>query len=330
MQLTQSELTVKSGTSSDPAVWMDRLTALFRACSVELTNGQPHPCRPIIEEVWPIVAAVVTKYQSDTKIMERTCRCVRFMIRCVSKFAASILSPLVSLCVQIYHNHHQSCFIYLGSVIVDEFGTEPSYHTGLLAMLQAFAEVCFPILAAPNGLVNNPDTVDDIFRLCCRFLQHLPMQFLASPVATTVIQCSLAACVTHHRDAFNSVMKFFRDLLRVAREEEVAENERLLRLSAVNTFISQNGQTMVDGLVVGFITLPTYMITESSEVIWALLEHSKDATIQMLQTSIEKLPVRKTMRVTAEQQATIIIAMSQCATLDQLYPVIKDLARLYR
>ena len=47
------------------------------------------------------------------------------------------------------------------------------------------------------------------------------MQFLASPVATTVIQCSLAACVTHHRDAFNSVMKFFRDLLRVAREEEV-------------------------------------------------------------------------------------------------------------
>ena len=35
-------------------------------------------------------------------------------------------------------------------------------------MLQAFAEVTFPILAAPAGLINHPDTVDDMFRLCAR------------------------------------------------------------------------------------------------------------------------------------------------------------------
>lgn len=51
IQLTQESPAIKAGTSHDPALWMDRLTALFRGCSIELTNGQPHPCQPIVIEV---------------------------------------------------------------------------------------------------------------------------------------------------------------------------------------------------------------------------------------------------------------------------------------
>ena len=78
----------------------------------------------------------------------------------------------VTLClvqaVDIYRGHHHSCFLYLGSIVVDEFGSQVSYQPGLIGMLQAFAEVSLPLLAGPSGLLNHPDTVDDLFRLSAR------------------------------------------------------------------------------------------------------------------------------------------------------------------
>ena len=40
-------------------------------------------------------------------------------------------------------------------------------------------------------------------------------------MASTVIQCALASSTLDHRDAFSSVMKFFRDLLRLPRQEHL-------------------------------------------------------------------------------------------------------------
>ena len=127
-------------------------------------------------------------------------RCIRFLVRCLGRSAASVLSPLVSMVgcscprppslslgalaspspppppccparpqvVAVYAAHQHSCFLYLGSVVVDEFGALEAFQPGLLGMLEAFAGVTFPILAAPGGLVQHPDTVDDMYRLCAR------------------------------------------------------------------------------------------------------------------------------------------------------------------
>ena len=37
-----------------------------------------------------------------------------------------------------------------------------------MQFLLALSEVALPILVLPGGLVDNPDTVDDLFRLCSR------------------------------------------------------------------------------------------------------------------------------------------------------------------
>ena len=54
-----------------------------------------------------------------------------------------------------------------------------------------------------------------------RFLQHAPMVFLTSAIAPTIIQCSLVACSLNHRDAFSSVMKFYRDLMQLHCKEDI-------------------------------------------------------------------------------------------------------------
>lgn len=98
--------------------------------------------------------------------MERCCRCLRFAVRCVGKGSASLLQPLVTqvrhvwtelhLCfhygegdpsafacptpvcqmVSVYQVYPHSCFLYLGSILVDEYGMEEGCRQGLLDMLK--------------------------------------------------------------------------------------------------------------------------------------------------------------------------------------------------
>ena len=51
-----------------------------------------------------------------------------------------------------------------------------------------------------------------------RFLQRSPLLFLSNEVSATVLQCAMAAATLNHRDAFSSVMKYFRDLIRLPKD----------------------------------------------------------------------------------------------------------------
>lgn len=70
--------------------------------------------------------------------------------------------------VPLYTVHKHSCFLYLGSILVDEYATDSECVWNLLNMLQAFIGPTFALLEQEDGLKNHPDTVDDLFRLCAR------------------------------------------------------------------------------------------------------------------------------------------------------------------
>lgn len=122
---------------------------------------------------------------------------------------------------ELYSVHHHSSFLYLGSILVDIFGTNTDYVPDLLKMLEAFIGPTFVLLES-NGLKNHPDTVDDLFRLCDRFLRTSPVQFLHSAMINDILDCALIACSLDHKDANGSVMKFFYDLLHCGRSSEVS------------------------------------------------------------------------------------------------------------
>lgn len=142
--------------------------------------------------MWPVLSNVCTEYQHDARLMERCCRCLRFAVRCVGKYSAHLLEPLVKQVhnniikifhipiviifiifflqiVQLYSAHQHSCFLYLGSILVDEYAFETECLPGLLSMLEAFIGPTFTILQQDDGLKDHPDTIDDLFRLCARY-----------------------------------------------------------------------------------------------------------------------------------------------------------------
>lgn len=72
--------------------------------------------------------------------------------------------------MQLYSAHQHSCFLYVGSVLVDEYAKLSECVPVLLKMLEAFIGPTFNILQEQDGLKNHPDTVDDLFRLCTRYV----------------------------------------------------------------------------------------------------------------------------------------------------------------
>lgn len=118
-----------------------------------------------------MLSETLNKHSADNRIVERCCRCLRFAVRCVGKGSAALLQPLVTQVwpggtkppvlgafrgagtrrcwrvgdgvspqmVNVYRAHQHSCFLYLGSILVDEYGMEEGCRQGLLDMLQVGA-----------------------------------------------------------------------------------------------------------------------------------------------------------------------------------------------
>ena len=57
-QNTNEDGTIKVGSKSDPVLWLDRLAAIFRHVTPSVAEGQPHPCQPVVMEVWPVLSQV--------------------------------------------------------------------------------------------------------------------------------------------------------------------------------------------------------------------------------------------------------------------------------
>ena len=140
---------INKNTQNDPVLYLDRLAAILR--HVNPPNMSPtiaHPCTDtVINDIWPEVSAVCEVYASDARIMERTCRTIRFAVRCLGVQSAPLLEPLVKQMVSLYQRHPHSCFLYLGSILVDEYAhLGGNYVEGLLQMLSAFLPPTFVLL----------------------------------------------------------------------------------------------------------------------------------------------------------------------------------------
>lgn len=173
-----------TGAKKDPAIYLDRVAAIFRNLrlkpSMDITP-QSLLNAAVTDQLWPLISACLTQYSSsgDSRIVERSCRCTRFVIRCMRP--SWLLQPVAtSVCTLYQHYPKHSSYLYLASILVDEFAgpddvpglsveQQLEISSGLIQMLNAFCMTTFQLLTAPcTELRNHPDTIDDFFRLCTR------------------------------------------------------------------------------------------------------------------------------------------------------------------
>ena len=321
------------GSKDDPTVWLDRLAAIFRHTNPTVTNEGQHPCQPVVHEIWPVLSEACTKYQADIRVIERCCRCIRFAVRCIRKGSADLLTPLVTQMVGLYTVHQHSCFLYLGSILVDEYGADPNCVQGLVTMLQAFCEPTFKILEETNGLRNHPDTVDDLFRLCLRFTKRAPVHFLQSSMVKPLLCCAIAAIGLDHREANASVTRFLTELCK-ATHEKADREDFSLRSSLARALLEEHGPAITSAILNGCLFhLPSFMVTDLAEVLYELMLVDRPAFCKWLEATLKGLPTESSggvVTATHKQLVDYHKAVTNPEDLKTVTQATREFTRLYR
>ncbi|XP_029471361.1 transportin-3 isoform X2 [Rhinatrema bivittatum] len=322
-----------NGISSDPTLFLDRLAVIFRHTNPTVENGQTHPCQKVIQEIWPVLSETLNKHRADNRVVERCCRCLRFAVRCVGKGSAALLQPLVTQMVNVYQVHQHSCFLYLGSILVDEYGMEEGCQQGLLDMLQALCVPTFQLLEQQNGLRNHPDTVDDLFRLSTRFIQRSPIVLLRSQVVIHILQWAIASTTLDHRDANCSVMKFLRDLIHTGVANDHEEDFEV-RKELIRQVLEQLGQQLISQLLhTCCFCLPPYTLPDVAEVLWEIMTFDRPTFCRWLENSLKGLPKETSggaVTVTQKQLADFHKQVTSAEACKQVCWALRDFTRFFR
>ena len=93
------------------------------------------------------------------------------------------------------------------------------FQAGLIRMLEAFVPHVFDLLKDHESQRNHPDTLDDLFRLCTRFTQRLPVAFLRSACVKSILELGVTSFVIDHKDASVALGKFWLDFVQLGLEK---------------------------------------------------------------------------------------------------------------
>ena len=142
----------KSGANWN-AIYFDRIASIFRKLRLKECSLQSQILIPLVnEQLWPLASLALTEHAaSNPQLIERCCRCLRFVIRSVRPHW--LLQPIVNQIVPLYQQFPKhSSFLYLGSILVDEFANESEANTtsGLIQMLNVMIFCYWDLIADFN------------------------------------------------------------------------------------------------------------------------------------------------------------------------------------
>ena len=279
---------------NDEGIYLDRISAVFK----NLRFNQPSNEHSLISQlcthqIWPLIQNLLNKITINSEklspLVEKSCRCLRSIMRFLKP--VWLLIPIANTIVNLYQvNPCYSTYLYLASILVDEFGatTDAEISNGLISMLNAFCLSTFQLLQQDSQLKNHPDTIDDFFRLCTRYLQKNAEKFLTNAMLEPILNLTVASLSLEQRDANKSVTKFIDELFSSTKSKNSNVCNDVLRKMLIQKDFGQ--QLLQTALVAGLVNLPSYFIAEMGDVIWRISSWDNKQFQEWLQVVLSTLP----------------------------------------
>ncbi|EYC43438.1 hypothetical protein Y032_0494g2462 [Ancylostoma ceylanicum] len=335
--------------ASEPVLWIDRIATIFR--EVRPWNGgnlrnvnsaastDTAPWLDIATELYKVLSEALKNYEGTARVVEHCCRSIRFIVRSLGVQSIGFVEPLITQMMDIFSRHQHSCFLYLSSILVDEYGGMESLQPGLMIMLETLAHGTFTVLTLENGPRDHPDTVDDLFRLAQRFVTRAPSAFFVHPVATALFECAMVCLSLDHQEANRSVTRFFTTII-----------EQLLSARKVNSSLSDTAGFRDQGVVAAeelvivhgaklielCLNAAIFKVSGSlrrdlAEIVYMLSKIDRGKHKEWLITGTSRLP-RGALAATDEQLEQFvdnITADPERVSMRDVFTQIRDLIKLY-
>lgn len=180
-----------------------------------------HPSVQLLEQLWGVLEAVFARHGSDSKVMEKLCRCYKHTSRNTAQgpFRGDFKHLVPRLLPQVtswFEQQPHSCFLYVNNVCMKGYYDAPELLRVFSDCFTRMSVVSFRLLSVtPASIAENPDVVDDYFELCSTALLRHPSLLLETELARAAFQCGCFGLHIQHREAHRAVVGFFEHLIAI-------------------------------------------------------------------------------------------------------------------
>uniref|UniRef100_A0A1I7T5Y1 Importin N-terminal domain-containing protein n=1 Tax=Caenorhabditis tropicalis TaxID=1561998 RepID=A0A1I7T5Y1_9PELO len=320
--------------STRPMVWIDRAAFVFKDVWTSPSsnrNGpaihQECPWLPIAQQFIEALLKATRKFEGTPRLIEHSIRSCRLIFRALGPQSISFVEPVVHMMIETYPKHQHSSYLYLASVIVDEYGQLDKMRPGLIQMLDTLARHTFPLLQG-DGAINHPDTVDDLFRLAQRFTMRATTVFFTNQVSQLLFLCAVSTLRLDHQEASRSITKFILEVLEqlaMAKKNSYTDEG----VTTAQVLVEHQAQNILtNALWMSLFSHSGQIRRDMSDVILQIGKHDPTKFEERLTMAVLSLP-NNPIKATEKQLSDFVDNVAKERERHHVFGHTRDLAKLF-
>ncbi|KAM5482882.1 Nuclear import receptor [Microsporum canis] len=323
-----------------------QLIAIFiQVVSPYVEPGKENPGVKYCGEILPVLSTIVMNFTKSTPILERVCRCWRYMIISYRNAMTPLLPALAQSISSGFEASREGCFLWATDAIVREFsaGAELVDNPTSVAVYQFFEEQVVLFLRILNDLPPEhlPDMIEDFFRLATDAVRFFPKNTVTSSFSAPIFSAALSSLTLQQIEPLTATLQYLRDLISFGFEKpavsnfttpdgEVYTNSPEIRAGVKRIMVSQ-GSILVQRILTGMMfTFPGDCFPDASAVLMSCFELLPAETASWIEATIQMLPARSVKPGESERLMKTLSEYAQLGDMRKIRVVLQDFTNSYR
>ncbi|KAJ5927896.1 hypothetical protein N7466_006852 [Penicillium verhagenii] len=321
------------------------ITIFIQVVTPIVAPGEENPAVKYCGEILPIMATIVMNFTSSTPILERVCRCWRYMIISYRTAMIPLLPTLAQSIANGFEASREGCFLWATDAVVREYSDGAEYVDQATsdAVYQFYEQQALSFLRILNDLPpeNLPDVIEDFFRLSSDAVRYYPKKCISSSLAVPIFSAALSALTLQQVDPLIATLHYYRDLFSFAFDKPLVSeftspegapfsNPPEIR-EAVKALLLSQGQVLTQRVLTGMMfSFPGDCFPDASGVLMTLFEVLPHETGAWLQATLQMLPPGSMKPAEAERLLKGIGEKVQSGETRKIRVLLQDFTNSYR
>ncbi|KAK4499250.1 hypothetical protein PRZ48_009763 [Zasmidium cellare] len=286
---------------------LNLLTIFIQWVTPYVEPSKEHPAVKYCAEIFGTLATICEAFIDFVPIVERVCRCWRYLVLSYRIHTAPLLPQLAEKLSAGFTASRQGCFLWATDSIVREFSDVSDYvsreTTDQIYVFYESQATAF--LRALNDLPPEdlPDVIEDFFRLSTDVLLYHPNKIVASSLMSSILSAASTALTLLKEEPLIATLHFLRDFLAYGSDEAPPSgfdpNDGTYKLQSnppqirdtVRKLIVDEGENIVQRCMTGMMyTFPQDCFPDASGVLLAMFQLMPREVGQWVAKTVQMLP----------------------------------------
>jgi transportin-3 len=318
------------------------LTIFIEMVRPQVPSGQEHPAVKYCQEIFPVLSNIIEHFSNSVPILERVCRCWRYMVLSYRTAMRPLLPDLANKLAQGFETSRQGCFLWATASIVREFSAgieeiDSSLANDVFQFYEQQAKTFLRILSdlPPEEL---PDLIEDFFRLAADMTLYFPSESILSPLMESILLAACSSLTLLKEEPIIATLHFLRDLLGYGRNMSPSSSFDNTRHEVppqirdrVKQLILSSGMELVQRIMTGMMySFPEGCFADASGVLLDLFELMPEQVAGWVQQTVSMLPQGSITPQESERFFNNIRQRIQSGDIRMIRTILQDFTTSYR